>query len=326
MDILNPRSLRQRARQALARGREPKKVIYTYAGITLAISLLILVLNLWLEKQISGTGGLGNMGTRAVFSTVQQAIPMLTSFVAMCLDLGFLYGLMRISRGQYADHTDLKVGFQRFWPLLRMVILQGIVYFALAFLAIQISGTVFMFTSWSEPLMELIYPIAASGSTVIDEATMTAAIPLITPMFLIFGLVYAAVLIPVLFKLRMASFCLLDDPRAGALAAMRASSRMMRRRFLDMLKIDLSLWPYHLAVVLVNLLLYSDVLLSLMGIPLPMDGEVYYLVTCALSAVAQFGIQVLLRSPAETTYLLAYEQLREKRPEEGVVLGNIFDT
>lgn len=326
MEVLNPRSLRQRANQALARGREPKKVIYTYAGITLAMSAAIVLLDLWLENQISGTGGLGNMGTRAVFSTVQQAIPMLAGFVSMCLDLGYLSAMMRISRGQYADHTDLKTGFQRFWPLLRMVLLQGMLYFALAFLALQLSYTVFLFTPWSEPLMELLYPIAMSGSTVLDEATLIAATPLIMPVFLIFAVIYVVMMIPVLSRLRMANFCLLDQPRAGALAAIRASNKMMRRRFLDLLKLDLSLWPYHLSVVLAGLLLYSDLLLPMLGIPLPMDGEVLSLVVCGASAAAQFAILVLLRSPAETTYLLAYEQLREKRPEDGVVLGNIFDT
>lgn len=326
MDILNPQDLHRRARQALARGREPKKVIYPFAGITLALSLMMLVLNLWLDEQISGTGGLGNMGTRAIFATLQEAVPLLASMASMCLDLGFVYGLMRISRGQYADHTDLKMGFRRFWPLLRMVLLQGMLYCALAFLALQLTGTLFMFTPWAEPLTELLYPIAMSGSAVIDEATLNAAAPLIVPMLILFVVIYAAILIPVLFKLRMAAFCLLDDPHPRAIAAMRASSKMMRRRFLDMLKIDLRLLPYHLAVTLVSVILYSDLILALLGIPLPMDADTAYLVTFLASALLQFGIQVLLRAPAETTYLLAYEQLREKRPEEGVVLGNIFDT
>ena len=108
MDILNPQSLREQTLNALRRGREPKKVIYSYAGATLVISLLVTLLDVWLENQIAGTSGLSNLGTRAIFSTAQQAIPMLSSLAAMCLELGFLHGLMRISRGQYADHTDLK--------------------------------------------------------------------------------------------------------------------------------------------------------------------------------------------------------------------------
>ena len=102
MDILNPKDLRQQARTALRRGREPKKLIYTYAGITLAVSIIVFLANLWLNQQIEGTGGLGNLGTRAIFETVKQVLPIASSIISMCLNLGFLGGLLRISRGQYA--------------------------------------------------------------------------------------------------------------------------------------------------------------------------------------------------------------------------------
>ena len=40
---------------------------------------------------------------------------------------------------------------------------------------------------------------------------------------------------------------------------------------------------------------------------------------------SKFGIQILLRNKVEATYLTAYEQLREKPRDDGVVLGNIFN-
>ena len=325
MDILNPKALRQKARAALQRGRDPKKVIFSYAAISLAMSLFVTFADLWLEKEISGTGGLGNMGTRAIFATAQQAIPTLLSLAAMCLELGFLNGMLRISRGQYADHTDLKVGFQRFFPLLRMALLQGLIFFALAFFSIQISYVVFLLTPWSDPLMELLYPIVESGTVALDEATLLQATALLGPMFIIFGVVYLLMLVPVLFQLRFANFCLLDDPRAGAMAAMRSSRKLMRRRFLPMLKIELSLWPYHLATAAVSVLVYLDLLLPMLGIPVPMAPETFALVIMIASALAQFAIQMTRRGQTETTYLMAYEQLREKPKDNGVVLGNIFD-
>ena len=58
MDILNPKNLRQQAQTALRRGREPKKLIYAYAFINLGISAVVYLLNLWMNQQIGGTGGL----------------------------------------------------------------------------------------------------------------------------------------------------------------------------------------------------------------------------------------------------------------------------
>lgn len=325
MDHLNPTLLRDQARHALNRGRDPKKVVYSYAGILLVVSMLITLADLLLENRISGTGGLSNLGTRAVLSTARQALPMLVSFATMCLELGYLHAMMRISRGQYADHTDLKVGFQHFWPMLRLTLLQSLVYMGLAVLAFQLSYTIFLLTPWAEPLLEMLYPIVESGATTLDEAAINAAAGLLTPMFVLFGIAYLAVWIPFLYWFRMASYCLLDNPRAGALAALRASRKLMRRRFGTMLKIDLSLWPYYLANLGMMLVLWMDMIIPLLGISVPLSPDALYLTAYGCSQMIHFVIQITLRNRAEITYLMAYNAIREKPRDQGVVLGNIFD-
>jgi uncharacterized membrane protein len=325
MDILNPATLRQKAQMAMRRGREPKKLIYAFAGIQLALSVLLYAVNFWLDSKISGTGGLSNIGTRAIFSTAQQALPLLSGFVSMCLDLGFLAGLMRISRGQYADHTDLKTGFRKFWPLVRLVLLQTVLYFALAFLALQLGTLLFSFTPWAEPLMEILYPLAASENAVVDEAVMMEMAGHMGPLLITISLIFLIALIPFLFRMRMAFFCLLDDPRGRAMAAIRESSRMMRGKFGQMMKLDLSLWLYYAATALGVLVLYSDLILVLLGIDLGLSFQVMGLIAFLGSGLVQFASILFLRPQAEVAYLLAYDSLREKPKDNGVVLGNIFD-
>lgn len=325
MDILNPKNLRKQAEMALRRGREPKKVIYSYAGISLAVSLAVFLVNLFLNQQIEGTGGLGNLGTRAIFETVQQLLPAASSLFAMCMNLGLLSGLMRISRGQYADHTDLKTGFRKFWPVFRLSMLQALIYLAVAFLAVQVGSTLFMFTPWAEPLMELLMPIYESGTLSLDEAQLLALIDPMIPLLIVTGLVMLIMLLPVMFRIRMAHFCLLDDPKGRAIAALRESNRMMRRRFGQMLKIDLNLWLYYAATAVMFLVLYADLIMALLEIPFPMDATVFATVLFVVSAAIQFGIHVFLRPTAEITYLKAYDSLREKPQDNTVVLGNIFD-
>lgn len=326
MDILNPRSLRDDAKRALARGRDPQKLVYTYAGISLGLSLLVTLLDLWLENEISGTGGLSNLGTRAIFSTAQQAAPLLAGILAMCLDLGYLSGMMRIARGQYADHTDLKVGLQKFWPLLRLSILQYLIYTVLGILAVQLGGLIFAMTPWAEPAMEMVLALSTTDPAALTEADLMNMLSQMVPMYVIAGIVYLVILIPFLYKLRFASFCLLDDPSGRALAAIRTSSKLMRRRFFPMLKVDLSLWLYHAGNVLVLLILSSDLILPLLNIPLPVDGTLFLVLISVIAAAAQFLFHVTLRNKAEAVYLTAYDRLREKPKEGGpVILGNIFD-
>ena len=325
MDILNPRSLRDKADFALRRGREPKKLVSAYACIIVGLSLLVTLADLWLEDQISGTSGLSNLGNRAILSTAQAALPMIMTFVSMCLELGYLGGMMRIVRGQYADHTDLKIGFRKLWPLVRMSLIQGAVYFTVSLLAVQLGSTIFALTPLAEPMMEILTPLMESGTTAIDEATLTALMGTMGPMFIITGIVSVLFIIPVLHRYRMANYCLLDDPNGRAMAALRTSSRMMRRRFLSMLKIDLSLWPYYAATVIMMLIMYLDMILSLVGIVVPMDAKLLSLLVYCAALAVQFGIQYFLRNKVEATYLTAYEQLREKPQDNGVILGNIFD-
>ena len=325
MDILNPENLRGKARTALRRGREPKKLIYTYAGISLAVSAAVYLINLWLNHQISGTGGLGNIGTRAIFSTIQTILPLAASAVAMCMDLGFLGGMLRIVRGQYADHTDLKTGFRKFWPLVRLTLIRTAMYFAAMFLSVQLGSLIFSFTPWAGPLLEVLTPIAMSGEMMMEEAELLELLPKMLPLLITVGIVTLVMLLPMLFKLRMCCFCLLDDPKGRALAAIGESNRMMRGRFVQMLKVDLSNWLYYGATVLVTLVLYSDVILLLLGVPLPLDVNVYSMIIYGLSAALQCAVHIWLRPTAELTYLAAYDQLREKPEDSGVVLGNIFE-
>lgn len=325
MDIPTPQDLRQSAQTALRRGREPKKLIYYYAGISLVISLSVYIANLWLDQQISGIGGLSNLGTRAIFETIAQVLPMLSGILTMCLNLGFLAGLMRISRGQYADQTDLKAGFQKFWPLLRLSILEALVYFAVAFLAMQLGSLLFLLTPWAEPLMEVLVPIYESGTITMDDAMLADMLASMLPLLIFTGVLLLILLLPVMFRLRMSYFCLLDDPKGRALAALRESSRMMRRRFFRMLRIDLSLWLYYTATAVMLLVLYADLILAMLGISPPVDATLLALLVYTASAALQFLIHVFLRPTAEVTYLKVYDALREKPQDSGVVLGSIFD-
>ena len=326
MDILNPRSLRDAAGRALARGRDPKKLIYSYSLIVLVLSLLVTLADLWLENRISGTGGLSNLGTRAIFSTVQAVLPILLSGLAMCLEFGYLSGMMRIARGQYADHTDLKLGLQKIGPLLRLFLLEALIYLALGFVAAQLAGVILAMTPWAEPMAEIMTKLYSMDPSAITEEMALEFLECMEPACIITGIVFLIAVIPVLCKIRFTRFCLLEDPNGRALAAIRTSITLMRGRFMAMLKVDLRLWLYHVGSVLVLLIVNSSMLLPLLDIPLPMDAAVFVRLTNIVAAVIQFVLHLTLRNRVEAVYLTAYDRLRDKPSEGGpVTLGNIFD-
>ena len=55
----------------------------------------------------------------------------------------------------------------------------------------------------------------------------------------------AALAIPVLFRLRMVRFVIIDKPGIGAMAALRESRKMMKGNCLKLFKLDVRLWLYY---------------------------------------------------------------------------------
>lgn len=330
MEIPQSNLLIQNADRALARGRDPKKLVTTYLALTTLIAAFITAANYWLGLQIGDTGGLSQMGTRAIFSTAQTVLPMVQSVLLVCLELGYLHGMLRISRGQYADHTDLKVGFQRFFPMLRMTILMGLLYFAVGVAAFYFSMQIFAFTPWYDELYTVMMPVMESAtvldpSYVLDDLTMAQAMEAMLPMLVIFGVLYGVLALVLSYRFRMANYALLDDPRAGAIAAMRNSSKLMRRNSIRLFKVDLHLWWYYVLTVLCTLICYGDLLLPLIGIRLPINDTVAYFLFYGAYLGAVFAVNYFFRNRVEATYICAYDAIREKPKDDGVVLGNIFD-
>ena len=330
MQIPHPKSIKQNAARALARGRDPQKLILAYTGIAVALSLFVTAANYWLGQQIDGTGGLSQLGTRAIFSTAQQVLPTLQSAVLMCLEFGYLQGMLRIARGQYADHTDLKTGLRLFGPIFRITVLQALIYLAVGIVTFYFSMQIYLITPWAEELYTVLEPVISSTTIldagyVLDEATLALATDAMLPMILFYFALYGILALILSYRFRLANYALLDNPRAGAIAALRQSSKLMRRNGIRMLKLDLSYWWYYGLTVLAALLLYGDMLLPMLGIQLPINVTLSYFLFYALYLMMHFATQYFLRNRVEAGYIMAYEAICPKPKDDGVVLGNIFD-
>lgn len=330
MELPNIRQLKDDAAYALRRGREPRVLVLWYAGASALLAATLTLLNYALGTRISSTGGLSGMGTRSMLSTIQMVLPMVQTVVLSCLELGYLHGMMRICRGQYADQTDLKTGFDKLAPLIRLILLQGILIFGAGFFTYQAAMTIYLFTPWAETMMELMLPLTQdmsildSGLVLTDEFLAQAA-PAVMPMLVIWMVLLCAVAIPLGYRLRMSSMALLDEPRGSAFAALRASMKMTRRNCWKLFRLDLSFWWYYGLTLLAGIVSYLDGLLPMVGISLPINGVLAFFLFYGLYLAATFAISYFFLNRVQATYVVAYESLREKPKDNGVVLGNIFD-
>ena len=330
MDICNTSEIKAAALRRLTDAGQAKRIAAIYAGVTLGLSALVTILGLVLEAMMSGATGLGGMGRRTILSSVQSMLPWVVGLITMCVELGYQAAMLRVARGQYASPQTLRLGFDRFWVLLRCILLEGVILFAIAFGGIYIATMLFMLTPFAGRVMEVLSPVLEnvtllSPEMVLDEALYDQLMQAMIPAFVMCAIVVAAAAIPVLYRLRMARFVIIDKPGIGALAALRESRKMMKGNCLRLVKLDMSLWQYYIGCVFASLLCYGDVLLPMMGVRFPWSDTVSYYLFFALYLAVQFAVYYFLRNQAEVAYSIAYDSIRPKEPKtEGVALGSIF--
>ncbi len=328
MDIRNTQELKTFAAQRLEQAQSGKRIVLIYAGLVLGLSVLVSLADYGLELQISQSGGLSNMGVRSILSAVQSVLPILQSAVVMCIELGYLAAMLRIARGQYSSPKTLRLGFDRFWPLLRLSILKGLIYFGIGFLSIYLAAMIYMMTPLSDSVVALLSPLlesSASSGIELDEGAYLQMMSAMSPMLVIFGLIYCVAVTPVLYQYRMADYVLIDRPGQGAVAALRESRKMMRGKRWQLFRVDLGLWWYYAALLGAMVVCYGDQLLPLLGVDFFWSETVSFFLFYALYLALQFAIYYVLRNRVAVTYALAYDSIRPKdQTNNGIVLGNIF--
>ena len=331
MDIRNTRHLKSFAADRTANAPQEKKILLIYCGLTMGLSLLSLVVRYVLGLQIDQLGGLSNLSRRSMLSAVQSMLPLVISLVVMCIELGYMAAMLRIARGQYASPNTLRLGFDRFWTLLRCSVFQGLIYGALSLGAVYLAAMVFVMSPWGTTFMEQVSPLMANVSLlnpqmVIDDGTATALIPSMIPMFVMVAIAVCLLVIPTAFRFRMANYVIIDKPGKGALFALRESKKMMRGNCRKLLKLDLSYWWYFLLLLAISSVGNIDLYLASFGVTLPMSADVAYFLFYIAYLALQLAAYYFLRNRIEVTYALAYDSIKPEEPKDnGVVLGNIFN-
>ena len=324
MNIRQPKTVRSVARELLSRAGQLRRILLIYCGLLLASCLVTTGLNVGLDSMMSRSGGLGNLGTRSMLSTLQALLPLANTLVMLVLDLGLLAAMLRISRGQFTSPQTLRTGLARFFPMLRLILLQIPIYLALGVLATYAAMMLFFVTPLSNAAMELLTPIVTAGASsqqvmdmlLTDEAFLAGFLQAIIPMYIIVLVLLLGLMIPVSYRLGMAKLVILDDPRAGAFRAVSESLKMTRRNCMAFFKLDLSFWWYYLLTLLVSALSMAESFL-------PLSEAMGWLLYGA-ALLLQTLIYYFLRPRLEVSRCLIYNAIRPKPQSSGVAIGNIF--
>lgn len=313
MDLHDRRALKAAARNSLAAAPyDPKKLILIHTGVTVALSLLCTLIDFILNLQIQNTGGLGGLGTRSILSTAQSVLQVMVSIGLPFWEAGYCFAAIRMSREQEAEPKSLLEGFRRFGPLLRAMLLQGLIYTAVGIICFTVGSRIFLLTPLSDPFYEIMQTIPYQSTLygtelLMDEATATAIAKAYIPMLIIVAILFLGVSAVVSYRFRLVDYLLLDYPGMRAREALRLSDYYLRGNKLALFKLDLSfLWFYALEI-LIALVAYGDFLLPLLGIALPVSDTVGFFAFLILSLACQFGLFYLFRNRMDVTYAKFYD-------------------
>ena len=309
MDIYDRRGLKASARESLARAAyDPKKLILIHTGVTLVLSLVLALTDYLLERQIGGTGGLGGVGTRSVLETLQMALTAAQIIAVLFWQIGYVYAALRISRGQPAEPGHLLQGFRQVLPVLRLRLMVAVLYGAIGMMCVYLGILVFSFTPLADPVL-----VAFETGT--EEAMLMAMEQMMPSLMCVIGGLMLVLMLPLYYRMRLAEYALMDDPRAGARQAIRRSRAMMRGNRVELLKLDLSFWWFYLCELLVAVVAYGDLFLPLLGLSLPWSATASYYVFFVLSCLCQLGLYWWKGNDVRITYAKFYEALLPKQDE-----------
>jgi len=318
MDIHDRPLLKHTSAQALsAAGSTPRNLVMLHTGVALGFSLLATVLQYILSLGIGDTGGLAGLGMRSVLSSAQSFLQVAGMILLPFWEMGILRALLLISRRQEADKPTLLDGFRRFGPIFRLQLLRLVMSFGISIVSTNIGVFLFALTPFSKPLMESILPLMTETA---DPTLLAEQLPAdvinqsMLPLAIIIGVLFLLLYIPVSYRIRMADYAIMDQPKTGAFAAVGISIHITRRKAMALFRLDLSFWWYYLLELLLVAVCYSYDLLVLAGVTLPISQELGYFGSYGLYLIGTFALALLAKAKVQTTYAVAYDTLLPTPP------------
>lgn len=317
---INTFSLRRQAKDLLgAFGSSPKKWMLLHTAISLGATLLVTTIGFLLSREIADTGGLGGMATRSILSTVQSVLELAVIALLPFWEIGILRAALNWRKGEAAGIFSLTEGFRRFGSVFSLRFWSGALYIAVGFAIFYFSMFLFLMTPWARPLMTQFEPLLEAGTPeqlrqMLTPELMEQMMGNMLPMFILFGLLLAAVCIPLFYRMRFADFFVMEG--SGGVKAIARSFRMTRGSCLQLLKLDLHFWWFYLLQGLSVAVSYGDGLLSAMGVTLPFGPDGSFFLFYVLGIVMQTLLFWQYNGERLTAYCLAFDALQAPTPAQ----------
>ena len=302
MDI---RGLKRSAKEALSASTcSPTRLLLLHTGAALALSLLLTLIGYLLDL-LAPEGGLRNMGTQSVLSTIQVVLELAYNVARRFWAAALIFAALGIARRQSVRSGFLLEGFRRFRPILSSVLLQGIQYFAVAFGSMYLSFSLLMITPFYAQTYETVMQFTENPTAPID----TLGKMLLACYFITYLMTFIVLSLPIFYRYRMVNYVIMDDPDIGGLRAMFVSRTILRRKRLQLLKLDLCFWWFYLLELAISVISLGNLILPALGVTLPFSDAAAGWIFPIVGMICQLVLYVWAKPKLAVTYALYYESL-----------------
>lgn len=301
---MNLSQIRQEANQRLQENDSSfRKLVLIHAAVTAGVSLLLMVVTC-LSKYIAPQGGLSNMGTQDLLSTVQAMLRIGSTIAIPFWNAGLVFCALCLLRGKDHPPSTLIEGFRRWRTIAASLLIRGLTYF---FVMIGCS----FISSFATSILPL-------SPTLIEElnAFMEApAFPLSTEMLFFLGaclVIYIAslcvLLVPKVYQHRLVTYRIMDDEPCTGLQSVIRSSYLMKDKRKQLLLLDLSFWWFYLLELLVSVLSIGDLVIARLNISLSIGAETAAWVFPIVALLARLVLYWYAKPKLAATYAVFYQR------------------
>ena len=326
MSKFQPKILISAGREAVSGASyNPKKLALFHSGIAAAAGFLVVLMSYCLDLGMDQVGGLSGMSHLAALETAQTLLDFLLSILNPFWAMGFIAAALHLARREAATPHCLLTGLRRWAPTLRMLLTQGLIYFGVMMVGAQIGSFVYMLTPFSQPLNDLLQQLSntdmaniATMEQLLLELDYDALVHLALSMIPFLFLPGMIVVILLAYRMRLAPYILMDEPRCGAVYAILMSFRLTKKHSLELFRLDLNFWWSYVLELLIAVLCYGELVLPLLGVELGMNQVLASFLFYALALVCQVGLYTWQKPRIFTTYALFYDGLLPQEPEEDI--------
>ena len=313
MEILNVTTIFSNARQRLV-DKAYRRMAMIHTGALVALALVVTMFQFVLAEGIGNTGGLSGMGRRAMLETIQTILQGANTVLQPFWNLGFLFVALQWYRGRDPHERELLTGFRRIGPCIGLLVNRMLLSIFAIILALNIGSVLF-----AGQLTEMMGPLDSTEAMYAYMESMTNADLLnmgkaLLPMLIASGVICLVLLVPLLYRFRLAEYVILDNKGMRGFGAMVMSAALLHRRCWQLVKVDLRFWWYYGLKILCTVLCYLDSILLMAGVELPVGENAAYILAYALYLAALFGVEVAFRPMVDTVYAGVYEEVKAMGP------------